>query len=181
MKAVERLQREDGFTLAELLIVFVVLSLIVYAAFTMLDSNIKAGAVYKMQADLSQEMKQATDQMADQIRTARTFLTAADSDLRFTSYVTGTDTLYNVRFWLASGEIHYAVDEGGVFLIPDTVIARNVGALNFNYIGSSGGMLAKPVASLSSIYGVQVSVTISKTSFGVTENAGTTTVVRVKR
>ena len=175
------LQREDGFTLADLIPVLVVLALIIYAAFSMLDANIKAGSVYKMQTDLSQEVKKATDTMADQIRTAHTFTIATDSDLTFTSYVTGTSTLYNVRFWLSNQLLYYSVASGGTFYIDPRVIAEGVTSLDFDYIGSSGTELCNPSASLSAIYGVEINMAISRTSSGITEDANTSTVVRVKR
>lgn len=177
----QALEREDGFSLAELMIVFVVLSLIVYAAFTILDSNVKAGSTFKMQSDLSQEMKTAMDTMSDQIRSARDFVSATDTDLTFTSYVTGTGTLYNVRFRLSSGQILYQVTLGGANYIPETAIANGVTSLDFDYISSAGGDLPNPGASLSSIYGVKITLTMAKTSMGITERLTSTTVVKVRR
>jgi prepilin-type N-terminal cleavage/methylation domain-containing protein len=191
MKDKMPLRREEGFTLVELMIAIIILALIVFAAFNIMDVNIKAGAIYTMQSELSQGLKNASDAMVDQLRAAHTFTTANVSDVVFTSYVTGTNDLYDVEFFLENGQLIYRakkVSDGPLGSGDDKVLASGISGLKIIYYDSAGTQLndainnpTVPAGSLGSIIGLEIELTMIE-SYGETSLSDTsTTAVRVKR
>jgi len=172
---------EDGFSLAELLIAFAILSLIVYAAFNLLDVNIEAGTVYTMRADISQELRESTGIMVDQIRTARSFTNAGSTDVTFTSYLTGTNDLYNVQFFLEDDNIIHRMNTGVLSSVDDKVVATNVTGLELKYYDSATNLLDTPNSALSSISLVEIKITMTLSSGDTVMTESMETMVRVRR
>lgn len=172
-----RRAREEGFTLVELLIAFVILSLLVYAAFNIMDVNIKAGGVYAARADLSQELRETGTTMVDQLRTAYSFTTAEASNVVFSSYLTGTSQLYNVQFFLQGTDLIHRVSTGVPGASDDRVLASDVTGLEFTYYDSAGSVLSVPVSNLSSIAKVEMELTMNKNGIEDTIN----TIARIRK
>ncbi len=176
--------REEGFTLTELMLAFLVFTLLIAATFQMLNKNIEAAEVYVTQADVSQDLREASNALVDQIRTANDFDKAEDTDLVFQSYITGTDTLYNVEFLLQDGDLIYRskrVSEGVLGSGDDKILVSGVTSLDFDYYDIAGTIpLTTPVSSLSSITRVEIKLSISRRAQGRTIQDAITTTVRVR-
>jgi type II secretory pathway pseudopilin PulG len=175
------LDREEGFSLAELLIAFAILALLVYAAFNLLDVNINAGSVYTMRVDISQELRESTEIMVDQLRTARSFSNAQSDNVVFTSYLTGTNDLYNVQFFLEGDTIVHRMNTGVLTEADNIVVASNVTGLELYYYDSATNLLADPNSTLSSISLVEIKITMTLTSGGNVMTESMETMVRIRR
>ncbi|NPV59562.1 MAG: prepilin-type N-terminal cleavage/methylation domain-containing protein [Actinobacteria bacterium] len=170
-------EREEGFSLVELLIAFAILALLVYAAFNILDVNVKAGGVYAARADLSQELRETGTTMVDQLRMAYSFTTAEAGNVVFTAYLTGTTQLYNVQFFLQGSDLIHRVSTGIPGPSDNRVLASDVTRLKFTYYDSAGSVLSAPVASLSSIAKVEIELTMNKS--GIEDSI--TTIARIRK
>lgn len=153
---------EEGFSLAELLIAFAILGLIVYAAFNLLDVNITAGSTYKMRADISQELRETGNAMVDQLRTANSFTDAQSDSVTFTSYLTGTDQLYNVQFLRVGNDIIQRVNTVPLSEADNIVLASDVIDFQLLYYDSARNVLGSPNDALSSIARIQILITMQK-------------------
>lgn len=173
--------REGGFSLAELLIAFAILSLIVYAAFNLLDVNVEAGTFYTMRAEISQELRETTGTMVDQLRTASSFTNAGGDSVTFTSYLTGTNDEYNVQFFLSGDTIIHRMNIGVLSPADDKVIATDVTGLEFNYYDAATNLLDNPNATLSSISLVEIEITMTLSSGETVMTESMETMVRVRR
>lgn len=173
--------REEGFTLVELIIAFIILALIVYAAFNLLDVNVTAGSVYALRADISQELRETTGAMVDQLRTASAFTNAQSDNVTFTSYLTGTNDLYNVQFFLdGNGNIIHRASTGELGEGDDKVLASNVTGLQINYYAGSA-LLDDPGGALDSISLVEIELTMTLSKSNKVMTDSMVTMVRVRR
>ncbi|RJP30350.1 MAG: hypothetical protein C4536_09950 [Actinobacteria bacterium] len=175
------MEREEGFTLVELMIAFLILALIVYAAFNLMDVNIRAGTVYTLTSDISQELREASSTMVDQLRTARSFADAQASSVTFTSYLTGTNDLYNVQFLLQDGNLIHRSSLSTPSEADNKVLATNVTGLQFTYYDSTGTELTDPGSSLAFITLVELELTISMEAAGNVVTDSVTTMARTRR
>ncbi|MBN2027775.1 MAG: prepilin-type N-terminal cleavage/methylation domain-containing protein [Actinobacteria bacterium] len=173
--------REEGFTLVELIIAFIILALIVYAAFNLLDANITAGSVYSMKADISQELRETGSTMVDQLRTANSFTDAQSESVVFTSYITGDANLYNVQFLRQGEEIIQRINIGALSEADNKVIASNVTGLQFSYYDSTGSLLDSPSSALNSIALIKIVVTMTLTSSDNVMTDSMETMVRIRK
>jgi len=178
---IRAIEREDGFTLPELIIAFIILALIVYAAFNLLDVNISAGNVYRMQADISQDLRETTGAMVDQIRTASTFTNAQSSNVEFTSYLMGTNDLYNVQFFLEGGNLIHRANTGELGEEDNKVLASNVTGFELNYFDSTSTVLGDPNGALEDICLVTIELTMTLSSGEDVMTDTMVTMVRVRR
>ena len=147
-----RIRKDEGFTLPELMIAVMVLSLIVFATFQLLNVHLKEGAVVVAKADMAEGLRTTLDTMVDQMRTAQGFTAGNADTATFTSYVLGTDTLYYVRFRLEP------TDEDGIYEMmyyqettpppvenpTETLIAQDVTGISLTYYDSAGSQLNDP-------------------------------------
>jgi len=172
--------REEGFTLVELIIAFIVLALIVYAAFNLLDVNITAGSVYSLRADISQELRETAGMMVDQLRTADSFKDAQSDSVMFTSYITGTTDLYNVQFLRQDEEIIHRINIGDLSETDNKVIASNVTGLQLSYYDSAGSLLGSPSTSLNSIAMIKIVLTMTMSSNDNVLTDSVETMVRIR-
>lgn len=173
----DRREAEEGFTLVELLIAFLILSLIVFAAFNMLDVNLKAGSVYAAKADLSQELRETGTTMVDQLRVAYAFTSANANSVSFTAYLTGTSQLYNVQFFLSGSNLIHRAGTGALGPSDDRVLASGVIRLAFTYYDSAGSVLSAPVSDLASIAKVEVELRMERS--GVVDSV--TVIARIRK
>ncbi len=156
----KRTAREEGFTLVEMLIAFLILSFVVYAAFNMLDVQIKASGVYAAKSELSQELRETATTMVDQLRVAYSFTTADTANVAFTAYLTGTSQLYNVQFFLQGTDLIHRASTGALGPSDDRVLASGVTGLRFLYYDAAGSALSTPVSNLASIAKVEIELSM---------------------
>lgn len=196
-----RMKRDEGFTLPELMIAVLVLSLIVFATFQLLNVHLKGSSVYVAKADMAEGLRSTLDTMVDQMRTAQGFTQGDVDTVTFTSYVTGTDQLYYVRFRLV------ATDVDGIYKVmyyqettpppaenPDEImLAQDVTGLTFTYYDSAGSQLNDPLdeepliplnvpsEALNAITMVEIMLDMHKSgeNIGLDESATTTVRMRV--
>lgn len=174
--------REEGFTLVELIIAFIILALIVYAAFNLLDVNVTAGSVYALRADISQELRETTGAMVDQLRAASSFTNAQSDNVTFTSYLRGTNDLYNVQFFLdGNGNLIHRASTGGLGEGDDKVLASNVTGLQLAYYDSTSTALGDPNSALGDICLVTITLTMTMSSSKSEMTDSVVTMVRVRR
>ena len=187
-RRISRRKREEGFTLPELMIAVLIMSVIVFATFQLLDLHIKEGGVVVAKADIAEGMRSTLDTIVDQMRTAQEFTDAGANSATFTSYVLGTDDLYYVRFRLVPAE------EAGFYQVmyyqgatpppsenPDeTMITQNVTGLTFTFYDSTGTVLASPNDSLEAItmVGIDLGMKISVDNIELQETSSTTVRMR---
>jgi prepilin-type N-terminal cleavage/methylation domain-containing protein len=175
---------EEGFTLAELMVALLIFSLLMVGTFEMVSTNIKASEVYAIRANLSQELREASNAMVDQIRTANSFSVANNTDMVFQSYITGDNNLYNAEFFLQNGDLIYRsklVSGGSLGAGDDRILASGVTALNFDYYDVAGTTpLTIPINNLNSITRVEIKLTLTRGFQGTTESDSVTTTVRIK-
>lgn len=186
---ISRIKREEGFTLPELMIAVMVLSIIVFATFQLLNVHLKGGAVVVAKADMAEGLRSTLDSMVDQMRTAQAFTDAGNSSVTFTSYVLGTDQLYYVRFRLVPAEEDgfYEVMYYQETLPPpsedptETMVAQDVTGLTFTYYDSTGTLLPSPNDSLEAITMVEIELNMymSGENIGLEESATTTVRMRI--
>ena len=186
---ISRARNDEGFTLPELMIAVIVLSLIVFATFQLLNVHLKEGAVVVAKADMAEGLRSCLDTMVDQMRTAQAFTDAGTSSVTFTSYVLGTDQLYYVRFRMAP------TDEDGIYKImyyqeilpppaenpTETMIAQDVTGLTLTYYDSTGTALTSPNDSLEAITMVEIVLGMHKSGENIGLDESATTTVRMRK
>ena len=169
---------EEGFSLPELLVAVLVLSMLVLATFQMLDAQLSESGVVVSRSDIAEELRMAMDTMVDQLRTARSFTAAAESDVTFRGYVLGSESLQTVRFYLSNGNLYMSCPE---LFSGDKLISDGVTRLSLQYYDSTGSLLNNPDQSLDSIALVEIEMAISRSSGKVTQEESAVTQVRIRK
>ena len=172
--------REEGFSLAELMVAFIILALIVFAAFNLLDVNFTAGSTYMLRADISQELRETSDAMVDQLRTANSFQDAQGDSVTFRSYLTGTEEEYNVQFLLDGNDVIHRVNTNPLSESDNKILASDVTGLQLTYYDDAGSVLGSPNDALSSIAMIHINITMHKTDKEVERTDSIDTMVRVR-
>jgi prepilin-type N-terminal cleavage/methylation domain-containing protein len=184
-----RARRDEGFTLPEMMIAVLVLSIIVFATFQLLNVHLKGSSVVVAKADMAEGLRTTLDTMVDQMRTAQAFTDAGTSSATFTSYVLGTEQLYYVRFRLEP------TDEVGIYEVmyyqettpppvenaPETMIAQDVTGLILTYYDSTGTVLPSPNDSLEAITMVEIELNMHKSGENIGLDESATTTVRMRK
>jgi len=152
-----------------------------------LDVNITAGSTYTLQSDISQELKETSGAMVDQLRTAASFTAAQESNVTFTSYLKGTNDLYNVQFFLEDGDLIHRASIAVLSESDDKVLASNVTGLQLKYYDSAGNLLAYEDPSnpddndmLSNISLVEIILTMTLSSSQAELTRSVDTMVRIR-
>lgn len=183
---IQSLKGVGGFTLTELLIALLLFLMLITAISKVVKVNITAGEVYAIRSDISQALRESSNAMVDQLRGANTFVMAQDTDVVFQAYITGTDDLYNVEFFLQDGNLVYRsrrVVDGNLTSADDKVITGDVLALDFDYYEVAGTTpLGAPVptGSLAAITRVEIKMTVAREFEGHELQETIITTVRIR-
>ncbi len=169
---------EDGFSLPELLVAVLILSMLVLATFRLLDAMFEESGTVIARSDIAEDLRTAMDTMVDQLRTARTFVNAGSDDLTFTGYVLGNATQQTVRFFLSGNSLYMNCP---ALFNGDKLIIDGVTGIAFRYYSSAGTLLTNPNQSLGSISLVEIELTVSRTSGKVRQEETAQTQVRVRK
>ncbi|WP_287155205.1 prepilin-type N-terminal cleavage/methylation domain-containing protein [Candidatus Solincola tengchongensis] len=169
---------EEGFSLPELLVAVLILSMLVLATFQLLDAQLGESGVVIARSDIAEDLRMAMDTMVDQLRTARTFHNAGANDMTFTGYVLGSATQQTVRFFLSGDALYMNCP---ALFSGDKLVVAGVSGLIFRYYSAAGTLLTNPNQSLASIALVEIELTISRTSGKVKQEETAKTQVRVRR
>jgi len=181
--AQNRLSDGSGFTLVEVLISLVLSSLAMTAIYSIYQSQQKSYVAESQVAGMQQNIRAAMYYMQKELRMAGCdptgtagagMVVANDSTVQFTMDLNTTDSdgipdgdttdtdediTYAIADGDADGDIDLVRTDNGV----TRMIAENIDALNFVYLDSSSAVLATPVANLSNIRTVQVTI-VARTS-----------------
>jgi len=172
---------EQGFTLMELLVVTVVAGVVMAAIYTTYYSQQKSYVAQEQVAGMQQNLRAAMLFMEREIRMAGCdptgnanagIITADSNSIRFTLDIRGTsegsdpdgdtdDTNEDIAYSLDDND----GDGDNDLERNDNLIAENIDALDFVYLDEAGIPIATPVAHLSTIRSVQITI-VARTGRG---------------
>ena len=168
-----RLDREGGFTLAELLTALLIFALLVVAIFNVLSTNIRAASIYALRSELGQELRETLDNMCDQVRLGISVSEAGAENIVFSGYVTGSDLIYTVSYSLSGSDLVYDT-EPDIFGAGPAAIASHVDSLSFTYYDEKGSVLPEPsgegLAAIASV-GIELAMTLTSDKNRVSDSA----------
>ena len=186
---ISRIRKDEGFTLPELMIAVIVLSIIVFATFQLLNVHLKGSSVVVAKSDIAEGLRSTMDTMVDQMRTAQGFTDAGTTSATFVSYVLGTDQLYYVRFRLVP------TDDPSIYNMmyyqettppppedaAETLLAQDITGLTLTYYDSTGTVLSAPNDSLNAITMVEIELSMYKSGENIGLDETATTMVRMRK
>ena len=127
-------RNEDGFTLIEVVITIVLVSVLAGVAAMLMLQSIKSYAIEQSRSDVHYQVRFAIERMEREIRLIRS-RTAADISIMNPGDISFTDIQNNkVRFQLSAGTIRRSQDNGATWL----TLATGVTALTFSYLQQDG-------------------------------------------
>lgn len=160
----ERLSREEGFSIIELLIAILLISVLTYAAFNFSQTGVSLNRASMYSADVSQELRTTMEKMTWQLRVAYHFVPGqcvqGGSSVSFWAYVNASE----------ERNIEYSLDAEGNLLVSQglsgdqATIATGVSQLSFSYYDIYGSKIDNAVLSVdtTSIKRIEISMTIER-------------------
>jgi len=176
---------EQGFTLMELLVVTVIAGVVMAAIYTTYYSQQKSYVAQEQVAGMQQNLRAAMLFMEREIRMAgcdptgnadAEIITADSNSTHFTMDIRGTsegsdpdgdtdDTNEDITYTLYDYNGDTVNDLGRNTGAGNRLIAENIDALDFVYLDEAGIPIATPVAHLSTIRSVQITI-VARTGRG---------------
>jgi hypothetical protein len=137
----ERLAREEGFSIAELLVATLLLFVLTFSAFNFAQGGVTWSRAGMYNAEVNQEWREAMNKMTWQMRVAYYFVPSecTTDSIGFWSYASGGTDKYHIRFYLDSdtSELVTSLSQAGINPTVST-IATGVQDLSFVCYDSSG-------------------------------------------
>ena len=147
---------EDGFTLIEVVITIVLVTILASTAAVFMLQGVKSYSIEQSRSNVHYQARLAVEQMAREIRLIRS-QTAADISIMNPSDISFTDIQNNqVRFQLNAGSIRRSPDNGTTW----QPLASGVTALNFSYLQQN----STSSISATTLWFVVIDVTVQKGS-----------------
>ena len=151
---------DRGMSLIELFMVVVLFSIFFGAVYESVIIGLRVANASEEREALRQEISNALDQLTREVSLASNLDNAEDQRVQFDADLDGNGTTENnVNYQVSSGAFERAYNGATVTLI------KNVTALDFDYLDSSGANLATPISSQATrdtVRVVQVTVTATK-------------------
>ena len=168
--------REEGFSLAELLVGILIVSMLIFAIFAVLDSNLKSARAFKAKSELGQDLRKNLAHISDQMRVANEVVAAEPEEMSFRGYVTGTDTLYDVSIFKEGEEIRYT-SSPALLGEGEKALASGVVSLHFSYYDKQ----ENETTDLDAISMVQIDLRLRRGSAGTAMEESAVTRVNLRR
>lgn len=152
----ESIQKENGFTLLEVMITVAISTIVLGAVFGFFNRLNRSSTTQSVTSVVQQDLRSAMDYMSgilmeaglDPLDVGAGIVTAGSTDIQFTydsdvdGALTGTDPAERVRFWLSGNNL--MVTENGT---STSTLLDNVGAFQLTYYDEDNDEIVSPSSS----------------------------------